>query len=119
MRLGEVVHIAPNDVSLPYLRKTKTNYPRSVPLTQRAKKVLETFQPYWGKERGFQVTSNTASSTWLTFKTELLEKGFFKMKNRYKEPLLTVAHIHLITGHKDVNTLDLLQKSGESLLTQV
>jgi len=127
MRLGEVSHIAPNDVSLAtrevYLRKTKTNYPRSVPLTKRAKEVLETFQPYWGKERVFQVTSNTASSTWLTFKTDLLEKGLikedlhlhdlrhegisrlFEMKNRYKEPLLTVAHIRLITGHKDVNTL--------------
>jgi integrase len=127
MRLGEVSHISPDQVFLEkrqvYLEKTKTNYPRKVPLPERAKSVLENFKPLWGEERVFHVTSNSASSAWLAFKTDLLEKGLlkkdlhlhdlrhegisslFEMKNKRGEPLLTVAHIRLITGHKDINTL--------------
>ena len=127
MRLGEVSHISPDQVFLQkrqvYLEKTKVNYPRHVPLPKRAKEVLEAFQPNWGTERVFHVTSNTASSVWLKFKTSLLDNGLlkkdlhlhdlrhegisnlFEMKNQHGEPLLTVAHIRLITGHKDINTL--------------
>jgi integrase len=127
MRLGEVSHISPNQVDLDnrlvFLDTTKTNYPRDVPLPKRAKEVLEKFQPHWGKDRVFGVTSNTASTLWLKFKTDLLNRGLlkkdlhlhdlrhegisalFEMSNRHGEPLLTVAHISLITGHKDINTL--------------
>ncbi len=127
MRLGEVSHISPDQVFLEkrqvFLEKAKTNYPRHVPLPERAKSILEKFKPHWGKERVFHVTSNSASSAWLAFKTDLLEKGLlkkdlhlhdlrhegisklFEMKNKGGEPLLTVAHIRLITGHKDINTL--------------
>ncbi len=127
MRLGEVSHISPDQVFLEkkqvYLENTKTNFPRHVPLPERAKSILQEFKPHWGKERVFHVTSNTASSTWLAFKSDLLEKGLlkkdlhlhdlrhegisnlFEMKNNHGAPLLTVAHIRLITGHRDVNTL--------------
>ncbi len=127
MRLGEVSHISPDQVFLEkrqvYLEKTKTNFPRKVPLPERAKSILQDFKPHWGKERVFHVTSNTASSVWLEFKADLLEKGLlkkdlhlhdlrhegisnlFEMKNTHGQPLLTVAHIRLTTGHKDINTL--------------
>ncbi|MEK9678177.1 MAG: tyrosine-type recombinase/integrase [Rhodospirillaceae bacterium] len=127
MRLGEVSHISPDQVFLEkrqvYLEKTKTDFPRHVPLPARAVKVLTEFQPFWGHERVFHVTSNSASSVWLKFKNELLETGklrqdlhlhdlrhegisnLFEMTNHAGEPLLTVAHIRLITGHKDINTL--------------
>ena len=127
MRLGEVSHISPDQVFLEkrqvFLEKTKTNYPREVPLPERAKTVLQDFKPLWGEKRVFHVSSNTASSVWLEFKTDLLEKGLlkkdlhlhdlrhegistlFEMKNTHSQPLLTVAHIRLITGHKDINTL--------------
>ena len=127
MRLGEVVQLTPQNVFLDkrqvYLEKTKTNYPRNVPLPLRAKHVLEDFKPYWGTEQIFNVTSNTASSVWLAFKADLMASGLlkndlhlhdlrheavsrlFEMTNSNGEPLLTVAHISLVTGHKDINTL--------------
>ena len=82
MRLGEVSHISPDQVFLEkrqvYLEKTKTNFPRHVPLPERAKRILEDFKPLWGKERVFHVTSNSASTGWLEFKTDLLVKGLLK-----------------------------------------
>ncbi|MBL6933332.1 MAG: tyrosine-type recombinase/integrase [Rhodospirillales bacterium] len=75
MRLGEVSYISPDQVFLEkrqvYLEKTKTDYPRHVPLPERAAAILEEFKPLWGKERVFHVTSNTASSAWLEFKSDL------------------------------------------------
>lgn len=127
MRLGEVVQLSPDQVFLEkrqvFLEKTKTNYPRNVPLPDRARLVLENFRPFWGKERVFHVTSNTASSAWSSFKSDLLSAGLlkkdlhlhdlrhegisslFEMTNANDEPLLNVAHISLITGHRDINTL--------------
>ncbi len=127
MRLGEISNISADQVFLEkrqvYLDTTKTDYPRHVPLPLKAKEVLEKFKPRWGKERVFHVNARSASSGWMDFKKELLNRGLikkdlhmhdlrhegisrmFEMTNSRGEPLLTVAHIRLITGHKDINTL--------------
>lgn len=113
MRRGEIVSLLWIDVSFnkrtAHLRDTKNGHPRTIPLTPKAIEILMTLPRTDG--RVFPVSGNAIRLSWerLRIRAKLPKLRFHQLRHeaisRFFEQGLSVPEVALISGHRDLRTL--------------
>ena len=125
LRASETASITAEDLDLKSrllrMNENKTDFPRPIPLSSKAIKILRSFE--WGNPRVFHVAENTMSTEWIIFRNKLITEGkishpiklhdlrheatsaYFEMKRKDGSPLMQIHHVRQITGHKSLDVM--------------
>jgi integrase len=141
LRISETCNIQRSDIDLEartiWLNHNKTDYPRHIPLSTEAVRILNSFQ--WGIDSVFHVKAGTAKHAFSGFKQKLLQENklkddltlhdlrheatqyYFDMVHPDGSPMLGVQHVRQITGHKslDVMLKTYVNKPDASVVTGI
>jgi integrase len=116
MRRGEILNARWKDLNweLGTLRipVTKTDVPRTIPLSFEAKQVLVELAIVWqGQDRIFPTTAQAVNLAWkrLTKRAKIVDLHFHDLRHeaisRFFERGLSIPEVALISGHKDPRML--------------
>jgi len=114
MRRGEILNVRWADIDLErrtlHIPRTKTDFPRTIPLTSRARDVLSA-QERDGDALVFPVTGNALRLSWtrLRQRAGIVDLHFHDLRHeaisRFFEMGLSVPEVALISGHRDYRML--------------
>jgi len=107
MRRSEILSITPDSIQqdIIYLPESKNGYPRKIPLTLKAKNILDKCT------LPFPVTANALKLCWnrMLKKSGIENLHFHDLRHeaisRFFEKGLSIPEVSIISGHKDVRQL--------------
>lgn len=115
MRKGELLRAKWTDVNFTqstlHIPKTKNEYPRTIPLTPKAIRILHALKGHDGQEKIISVNYNTLASWWadLRVKAKIKDLRWHDLRHegisRHFEHGLSVPEVAMISGHRDYQML--------------